>query len=278
MPGTILAIGASGRFAGLVIPALAKRGASIRAFIRKPEQASMVRKNGAAEIAIGDLQDQRSVDAALVGIEAVFYVAPAFLPNEAEAGKAVVTSAQKAGVRRFVLSSVIHPVLSLPNHAAKAPVEEAIINSGLQFTLLHPAVFFQNFAQAWPRVMDEGVIAQPWSVETRFSRVDYRDVAEVAAISLTEERLLNGTFELAADGVHNLNDVAALLREILGRRITARKIDSQTMINVPAPMKAMFDHYNHHGLLGNSLTLRAILGREPRNLRAYFDELAARGL
>jgi uncharacterized protein YbjT (DUF2867 family) len=172
---------------------------------------------------------------------------------------------------------VIHPVLSLPNHAAKAPVEEAVINSGLEYTLLHPAVFFQNFAQAWPRVLDEGVIAQPWSVETRFSRVDYRDVAEVAAISLTEERLLNGTFELAADGVHNLNDVAALISEILGRRITARRIDSQTMINVPAPMKVMFDHYNHHGLLGNSLTLRAILGREPRNLRAYFEELAARG-
>jgi uncharacterized protein YbjT (DUF2867 family) len=277
MPGTILAIGASGKYAGLVIPALAKRGASIRTFIRKPKQASMVRKNGAGEIAIGDLQDQRSVDAALVGIQAIFYVAPAFLPNEAEVGKAVVASAQKAGVRRFVFSSVIHPVLSLPNHAAKAPVEEAVINSGLEFTLLHPAVFFQNFAQGWPRVLEEGVVAQPWSVETRFSRVDYRDVAEVAAISLTEERLLNGTFELAADGVHNLNDVAALLSEVLGRRITARKIDSQTMMNVPAPMKAMFDHYNQHGLLGNSLTLRAILGREPRNLRAYFEELAARG-
>jgi uncharacterized protein YbjT (DUF2867 family) len=277
MPGTILAIGAAGKYACLVIPALAKRGASVRAFIRRPEQASVVRKNGAAEIAIGDLLDQRSVDAALVGIEAIFYVAPAFLPNEAEVGKAVVASARKAGVRRFVFSSVIHPVLSLPNHAAKAPVEEAVIDSGLEFTLLHPAVFFQNFAHAWPRVLEEGVIAQPWSVETRFSRVDYRDVAEVAAISLTQERLLNGVFELTADGVHNLSDVAALLSEILARRITARKIDSQTMMNVPAPMQAMFDFYNQHGLRGNSLTLRAILGREPRTLRAYFEELAARG-
>src|SRR3981081_2453200 len=136
MPGTILAVGAAGKYAGLVIPALAKRGASIRAFIRKPEQAGIVRKNGAAEIAIGDLQDPRSLDAALVGIEAIFYVAPAFLPNEAEVGKAVVASAKKAEVRRFVFSSVIHPVLSLPNHAAKAPVDEAVIHSGLEYTLL----------------------------------------------------------------------------------------------------------------------------------------------
>jgi hypothetical protein len=37
----------------------------------------------------------------------------------------------------------------------------------------------------------------------------------------------------------------------------------------------MFDHYEHHGLLGNPLTLRTILGREPRTLRAYFEDLAA---
>jgi hypothetical protein len=36
----------------------------------------------------------------------------------------------------------------------------------------------------------------------------------------------------------------------------------------------MFDWYDRHSLLGNALTLRAILGREPRTLRAYFEELA----
>jgi hypothetical protein len=37
----------------------------------------------------------------------------------------------------------------------------------------------------------------------------------------------------------------------------------------------MFEHYDHNGLLGCALTLRAILGREPRTLRAYFEELAS---
>jgi hypothetical protein len=40
-------------------------------------------------------------------------------------------------------------------------------------------------------------------------------------------------------------------------------------------MKPMFDHYERRGLLGNPLTLHAILGREPRSLRAFFKELAA---
>ena len=41
-----------------------------------------------------------------------------------------------------------------------------------------------------------------------------------------------------------------------------------------AAMKPMFDWYDRHSLLGNALTLRAILGREPRTLRSYFEELA----
>lgn len=36
----------------------------------------------------------------------------------------------------------------------------------------------------------------------------------------------------------------------------------------------MFDHYDQHDLLGNPLTIQAILDREPRALRAYFEELA----
>jgi hypothetical protein len=39
-------------------------------------------------------------------------------------------------------------------------------------------------------------------------------------------------------------------------------------------MQSMFAHYERVGLRGNPLTLRAILGREPRTLAAFFQELA----
>src|ERR671924_204944 len=131
---TILAVGAAGKFAGLVIPALARRGARIRGFVHKREDAERVLSLGAAEIAVGDLRDRSSLDTALRGIDAVFYVAPAFLPDEAQVGKSMVDAAIRAGVRRFVFSAVIHPVLSsLVNHAAKVPVEEAVLNSGLEY-------------------------------------------------------------------------------------------------------------------------------------------------
>lgn len=276
MSDTILAVGAAGKFAGLVIPALAARGAKVRGLVRKPEETEAVRSHGAAEVAIGDLTDRQSIDAALKGVKSVFYIAPAFFPDEAKVGKEMVEAAIRAGVRRFVFSSVIHPVLSgLANHAGKAPVEEAVLDSDLEYTFLHPTVFFQNFADGWGRVVETGVLAEPWSTDTRFSRVDYRDVAEVAAIALTEDRLLDGTFELCSEGALNRKEVVVLIGKILSREIKATKVDRGTLGPAAASLQPMFEHYDRFGLRGNALTLRAILGHEPRTLRAYFEELAA---
>jgi uncharacterized protein YbjT (DUF2867 family) len=281
----ILAIGAAGKFAGMVVPALSKRGARVRGFVRDAKQGVAVRSHGAAEIAIGDLRDETSVNAALKGVGAVYYIAPAFLSNEADIGRNIVASAIRAGVRRFVFSSVIHPVLTaLENHAAKIPVEEALLDSGMEFVFLHPAMFFQNYAQGWPKVLKTGLLAEPWSIDTRFSRVDYHDVAEVAAIALTEDRLNFGTFELCAEGHLNRTDVAKLISEVLGREITASKSEvpknkysvrggSEDPQN--SAIQRMFRWYDSHGLLGNSLTLQAILGCTPRTLRAFFESLVA---
>jgi uncharacterized protein YbjT (DUF2867 family) len=276
---TVLVVGAAGKFAGLVLPALAQRGAKIRGLIHSASETETVRKTGAAEVAVGDLTDRGSLDAALKNVDSVFYIAPAFLPHEAAIGKGVVDAAKDAGVRRFVFSSVIHPILSaLGNHAAKAPVEEALLTSGMEYTFLHPTVFFQNLTASWPKIVQGGVFAEPWSANARFSRVDYRDVAEAAAIALTEDKLLYGTFELCAAGWLNRYEIAAMMSEILGRPIKAERGDPKMAAagaGAAAPaLEKMFAWYDHQGLLGSALTLRAVLGREPRTLRAFLEELA----
>ncbi len=277
--GKVLAVGANGKFAGLVIPELAKRGAYVRGLVRQSEDGEPVRKHGASEIAVADLRDRASMDQALRGIDTVFYIAPAFMPGEAEVGQGVVAAARQAGARRFVFLSVIHPILSaLGNHAAKAPVEEAILASDMEYTFLQPAMFLQNYAEGWSDVVKTGVLAEPWSTETRFSRVDFRDVAEAAAIALLEDRLLYGTFELCSETPRNRVEVARVISEVLGREIKAEKLEPKSE-GTPNPqqaaMKPMLEWYDKHGLMGNSLTLEAVLGRPPRTMKAYFEQLAS---
>ncbi len=174
----VLAVRASGNFAGLDIPELAKRGVEVRGLVRESKEENEVRQHGASEMAMADLRDRASLDAALQGIDSVFYVAPAFMPHEAEVGKGIVEAAKQAGVRRVVFSSVIHPILSaLSNRAVKAPVEEAILASDKDYTVLQLAMFLQNYAESWPGVSKTRVLAEPWSTQISFSRVDFRDVA-----------------------------------------------------------------------------------------------------
>jgi hypothetical protein len=66
-----------------------------------------------------------------------------------------------------------------------------------------------------------------------------------------------------------------LCSNLSGFHSEAERLDPDALRDTPEAMKAMFKHYDHRGLMGNPLTLRAILKREPRMLRVYFAELAA---
>ncbi len=54
----VLAIGATGKFAGLVVPALASRGVTVRALVHDPTKTEAVRELGARENVAGDLRDE----------------------------------------------------------------------------------------------------------------------------------------------------------------------------------------------------------------------------
>lgn len=280
----VLSVGADGRFAGLVVPELIRRGASVRGLVHKPKNARQARNNGASEVVIGDLCDPQTLDSALKDVSRVFYIAPAFATNEPQLGLNLISAARRAGVRRFVFSSAIHPALELENHSAKIPVESALYSSGMEFVILQPATFFQNFDAAWPSILETGVLAEPFSKAARIARVDFRDVAEVAALALLEDRLVFGTFELCADGMPNREDIARIMSDILGRTIQAAEPSFEEWAakahpphDQMQPLKKMYEFYGDYGAPGNSLPLRAILGRGPRTLRDYIAELAGQG-
>lgn len=269
----VLAAGAAGPFAGLVVPALVKRGVYVRGLVHNSKDEAKARQNGCSEVVTGDLADRAVVTAALKGMASAFYISPVAMKSEAETGVQFVSAAVEAGVRRVAFSSVLRPTLSLENHAAKIPVEEALRSSGLEYAILQPAVFFQTMTAGWKLAQSSGIYSEPWSIETRFSRVDYRDVAEVAAIALTEDRLLFGTFELASEGWLNRDDVAQVMSDVLGRPVRAEQAPPPKQGQMPEQLIRMMAWYDEHSLLSNPTTLRAVLGREPRTLRAFLAEL-----
>ncbi len=116
----ILMVGADGKYAGLAMPELIKRGATVRALLRDEKKSDSVRQRGAAEVAIGDLSDPASLRAAAAGVTAYSTSIPRSRPTRRILGVAMVEAAIAAGVRKFTFSSVIHPSISkMRNHALK---------------------------------------------------------------------------------------------------------------------------------------------------------------
>ena len=187
---------------------------------RKPSPAQ-----GADETVVGDLNDEQSLRRAGEGADGVFHLNPAFAPNEAELGVAMVNAAVAAGVKKFTFSGAIHPSISkIRNHSGKRPVEEALFESGLTFTVLQPTMFMQTFAGGWKEVTEKGTFSLPYPNDKRVSYMDYRDVAEAAAIALTSDKLDYGTFELCAPGMPDRVKLTQITSEVLGRTITPVEI------------------------------------------------------
>ena len=239
----IAVVGAAGKTGRAVVNALKSRSCSVRPLVRRP-----IGMDG--EVVV-DLLDSDSIRAGIRGADAVYHMAPNMHPAEFEIGRDVISAAQDLGVERIVYHSVLHPqIKAMPHHWDKMRVEDAIINSSLRWTILQPAPYIQNFNQP------AGVLRVPYRIDAPFSFVDLLDVAEAAAIVLTRNDFDHGTYELAGPEVLTAADIA----QGLGVRVEA--VDSQP---ASTRLKAMFDYYDLHGLVGNPATLATILGRPPTN-------------
>ena len=192
--------------------------------------------------------------------------------------------AEKEGVKSFVYHSVLHSLLSdMPHHQKKQAVERALVDSGLPYVILQPAVFQQMFAPGLKSVKNGGPFLQKFytSGETRMSFVDLRDYADAAAELVTSRRYWFGTYELCGEGTYSLNDLESLLSRLTGRSVTSAFIGDADFLAAShtepgsyagQTLLTMFHHYNQKGFCGNSFTLTQLLGRKPSTIEDYVRE------
>jgi uncharacterized protein YbjT (DUF2867 family) len=283
----ILVTGAAGKTGKAVIKAVAARGAQaggteVRALVHRAEQAAEVAALGAREVAVGGFDDPGALVRAASGATAIYHICPNVSPHEMAYAKAVVAAARAAGVRRFVYHSVLHPQIeAMPHHWAKLRVEEMLLSSGLDVTFLQPAAYMQNILAGWRSIIEEGVYRVPYPVDTRISLVDLRDVAEAAALVLTEPGNAGATYALVGTAPLTQIEVAGVLGAALGRpvRAVAEPVEAWDARARAAGMgdyqretlAAMFRSYAASGLVGNANVLGWLLGRPPATLGKFVE-------
>jgi NAD(P)H dehydrogenase (quinone) len=282
----VLVTGAGGKTGRAVIAALGRRGVGARAFVRSPDRiAELVETSHLdVEVATGDQRATADLTGALEGVTAVYAIAPNVSPDEVTMGRAAIDACRRAGVERLVFHSVVHPQLTaMAHHTDKGRVEELLVGSGLDWTILQPNAYLQNLA-AYVDALRGGRYEVPYRVDAGLAMVDLDDVAEVAARCLVEGLGVHASFELSGPAEVTPNEVAAVAAELLGRPVTATRLDpdgwattagADLPTETRARLHAMFRDYDAHGSPGDATVLTALLGRPPRDLRQVLSELLA---
>jgi NAD(P)H dehydrogenase (quinone) len=282
----ILVTGAGGKSGNAVIKALVARGESIHAFVHREAHRVLMRTLGAAGVSVGSLDDADAVTRAAKGAHAVYHICPNVSPFELTFAHAVITGVTRAGVRRFIYHSVLHPQIeTMPHHWEKMRVEEMLFTSACDVTILQPTAYMQNIFVTWQSIVMDGIYRVPYPASTRISLVDLEDVGAAAAVVATNDNHIGATYELVGTAALSQSEVANIISTVLGKSVVveqesadawaARARDGGMGDYQRDTLLRMFRYYERHGLVGNPNELKWLLGREPASLASVIGRAAA---
>jgi uncharacterized protein YbjT (DUF2867 family) len=278
----ILVTAANGNQGKLLIPKLLAAGQSVRACVRSETSAKILRALGVQEVVVGDISESATMARAVRGVDKVYHVGPTIHPREREMGFAVVDAARTEGVQHFVFSSVLHAITTdLVQHEIKRDIEEHLLSSGLEFTILQPSNYMLPLKLR--PAFAKGVFELSWSLDRRQSMVDLGDVTDVAALVLTDsQRHTGATYELVGPGRYTAHELGAIIAGVLGHSIEVRQIDADTYLKAwvgdgdPAQfthqvtvLRAISTRYSSHDFIGNPNVLTWLLQRPPTTFEEY---------
>jgi uncharacterized protein YbjT (DUF2867 family) len=284
----VLTIGATGEVGGEVVKALLQRGAGVRALTRKQPKPGAF--PGAVEIAVGDLNDPVSIAEAIKGVDKLFLlIGGENVPVELIQALTAYGLAKKAGLKHVTYVSVYRAdqFLEVPHFANKYAVEEAIRVGGMPYTILRPAYFAQNELRLKPELTELGVYPIPVGNQG-LAVVDIRDLAQAAAISLTEEGHNGKTYDLVSSEMLRGPDAAAIWSKLLRKKIAyaghadfdgfeARLREKGSPSWLAYDLRTMYQGFVERGFSNTedqTARFAALLGHQPRTYSSFAEELA----
>ena len=277
----VLVTGATGNTGRAIIDELARHGAPVRAMVRA--EADRAKLPAGVPAVVADFDDLASIAAALEGADRAYLVTPSSERAE-EQQRRFADLAAKAGLRHLVVLSQLasdehSPVRFLRYHAA---VEQHIRDLGIPYTFLRPNLFFQGLLAFAGTISSQGRFYAPIGDAT-ISAIDVRDIADVAAVTLTEAGHEGATYTLTGPASITHTQIAAALTAALGRDVTFTDVppeafaDSLRGILPPWQVDGLLEDYAHYRrgeAASVSSAVAEITGRPPRDIQQFARDYA----
>ncbi len=223
MTSSLLITGASGTVGTALVAELQARNIEFAVMSSKPGATVAGRP-----AVFGDFADAASLRTAFDGVHTLFLLFP-FMPDSVDLARNAVEAAKSAGVKHIVRSSGAGAQAGSPVAIAdlQGRIDALVEDSGLAWTLLRPAGFMQN----WVTYSAESIKAGRYAAangDGAFSTVDVRDIAEVAAIVLTDPSLHVGkTYTLTGGEALSTARQLEVIGQVVGHPIAYEAISAE---------------------------------------------------
>jgi NADH dehydrogenase len=231
----ILVVGATGDLGTAVTRQLLERGERVRILARR-SSAHEALTRASAELAIGDLKDRSSLDAAMSGVEVVITTANSARRGgddnprtvEVEGNRNLVDAARAAGVSQFIFVSaqIADANSPVPFLAGKGQAEEYLRQSGVPYTIIAPNMFMEVWASLL--VGAPARAGRPVSLagegRRKHSFISAGDVARFIVASVRNPAALGKRLVIGGPQALSLREAAEVYGRVLGREVPVRSV------------------------------------------------------
>jgi uncharacterized protein YbjT (DUF2867 family) len=216
----------------------------VRAAYRSTEKAAKASAARVDAVTL-DYAHPETLSPALDGVDAVFLLS-AGVQGQIAGETNVVRAAKAASVRRIVKLSIFGAAEEAFGFArTHRPVEREIESSGLAWTFLRPASYMQNFTNFMaPGIRSEHRI-YTMIPDAVFNHVDTRDVACVAAMTLTRDGHEGRAYTLTGPRSFSYRAVAGTIGDVTGTLVQVVVLTEQD-IRVGMKAHGVPDVYADH--------------------------------
>jgi NAD(P)H dehydrogenase (quinone) len=221
----VLVTGATGRIGGAVAAQLLERGVTTRALVHHDDARSARLRELGAEVVVADMFDIQQVQAALDGVDRLYFNPP-YHPHALDSAVAFAVSARRSGVQAVValgqwLASPEHPALSTRQAWLTDKLFQLLPDTA--HVAVDPGYFADNYLQVIPIAAQLGLLPVPTGAG-RNAPPSNEDIARVAVGALLDPHRHDGrAYRPTGPTMLSGADIADAVGEALGRRV--RHID-----------------------------------------------------
>jgi len=230
----ILLTGATGFTGSHVLSQLLEEGIRPRCLVRRASDVRELKK-ARVDIVEGDLGDERSLLAAMTGVDTLLNIASLGFGH----APVLVSSAERSGVRRavFISTTAVFTSLNARSKAVRVAAEECVRASSLQQTIIRPTMIYgmsrdRNMARLIRFLRRSPVIPIIGSGLHLQQPVYVGDVAKAVIAAMRVDYSIGRAYNIAGAAPLTFLEVVDTIARLLGRKVMKLRVPAAPIMAV----------------------------------------------